>query len=503
MLDASSSYDPGDVSHVAKADDSDTVASTAGSAASNLLFQWQCYDEDNNICPGLILSRTETNTIGAGALADGTYKFVVFVSNGDVIPASDRLIGNATATIQVSVNAAPPVTMSSIDDRISSQRTSYAMSAYVYTSAGCAAPQYYLWALVRTYDGQQNPEDSLLPVPVEDVMTPAMIEAQFSSVSATVDSLGYLYVTVVDDYFPTTALVQGETYKYFLFVADSSEAMSQAKSQIERSLNVPTNLAVSVITSEAFTIDYVPSVGSVSVSPVSGLAITQDFTLLQSQWVDEDPDSLLYAFFLWNIEDALSDPDVVAELAANITLVYNLTGGDAGGGTLPAFPTPDVPLSEIDFTSSLTDNSYKKYNIRKLRDYDRSTTFAPVNLNAGSYYVVGFVKDKLNAVATSLAGLYVRVKTLSADEALSALEDMLASNDPDAITNLVASLVDTPVNVSASQQAAVADSLVNSLGAALGVGDVDSETAANVADTLSAVVGANADVMSQDQLSEA
>merc|ERR1719313_2765140 len=265
MLDASSSYDPGDVSHVAKADDSDAVSSDAGSAAANLLFQWLCYDEDYNLCPGLILSRTETNTIGAGALADGTYKFVVFVSNGDVIPASDRLIGNATATVQVSVNAAPPVTMSSIDDRISSQRESYAMSAYVYTSAGCAAPQYYLWAIVRTYDGQQNPEDSLLPVPVEDVMTPALIEAEFSSVSATIDSLAYLYVTVKDDYFPTNALVQGESYKYFLFVADSSEAMSQAQTAIMRASNVPTNVAVSVITSEAFTIDYVPSVGSVSV----------------------------------------------------------------------------------------------------------------------------------------------------------------------------------------------------------------------------------------------
>merc|ERR1719326_468590 len=139
--------------------------------------------------------------------------------------------------------------MTAVDDRISSQRTSYAMSAYVYTSNGCAAPQYCLWALVRVYEGQQNPADSLLPIPVEDVMTPSMIEAEFSSVSATVDTLAYLYVTVKDDYFPTTALVQGESYKYYLFVADSSEAMSQAQSQIMKSLNVPTNLAVSIITS--------------------------------------------------------------------------------------------------------------------------------------------------------------------------------------------------------------------------------------------------------------
>ncbi|HJL25342.1 MAG TPA: hypothetical protein RMH80_24090, partial [Polyangiaceae bacterium LLY-WYZ-15_(1-7)] len=45
-------------------------------------------------------------------------------------------------------------------------------------------------------------------------------------------------------------------------------------------------------------------------------------TLRQAYWVDEDPDSLLYAFYLWAIEDAITDSEMAAELQANISLVY-------------------------------------------------------------------------------------------------------------------------------------------------------------------------------------
>ena len=42
----------------------------------------------------------------------------------------------------------------------------------MYVSTGCAAPENYLWVLARTYDLQPDPADSLLPVPIEDIMTP-------------------------------------------------------------------------------------------------------------------------------------------------------------------------------------------------------------------------------------------------------------------------------------------------------------------------------------------
>ena len=42
----------------------------------------------------------------------------------------------------------------------------------MYVSTGCEAPANYLWLLARTYDLQPDPAESLLPVPIEDIMTP-------------------------------------------------------------------------------------------------------------------------------------------------------------------------------------------------------------------------------------------------------------------------------------------------------------------------------------------
>ena len=76
----------------------------------------------------MYFGRSSAETIAAGALAEGTYTFTVFVSNGDVAP-EERSVGNASATILVSLSAPPPVSMQEPDARISAQRTTSACGA--------------------------------------------------------------------------------------------------------------------------------------------------------------------------------------------------------------------------------------------------------------------------------------------------------------------------------------------------------------------------------------
>ncbi|CAE7030026.1 unnamed protein product, partial [Symbiodinium sp. CCMP2456] len=185
--------------------------------------------------------------------------------------------------------------------------------------------------------------------------------------------------------------------------------------------------------SNEFIADAPPLAGTVAPNPLSGTAVTTQFTATAPGWVDEDLASVTYAFYTF-------------------PLTQNLSVAPDGGLTVDGgFEPPEVETRLA---------HGKGHRFKGMAGQHESY---PLVMGAGSYFTAVVVRDVLGAISASFAlGPLVEVPQggLTVEQASAAIDNAVASavesGDAGVIMGMLDALVSVPIAANSSEELSAA-----------------------------------------------
>lgn len=231
-------------------------------------------------------------------------------------------------------------------------------------------------------------------------------------------------------------LVKGRTYEIALLQLGTPAEMDNFELQPAADLQQAELDGVKMAYSNEFIADAPPLAGTVAPNPLSGTAVTTQFTVTATGWVDEDLASLTYAFYTFPLTQNLSvAPD----------------GGLAVDG---GFQPP-----EVEWRDSTSPIHWSKLGGTFQINVSDPESNWQVSMGAGSYFTAVVVRDVLGAISASFAlGPLVEVPQggLTVEQASAAIDSAVASavesGDAGAIMGMLDALVSVPIAANSSEE---------------------------------------------------
>eukprot|EP00439_Symbiodinium_sp_Y106_P032148 s3711_g3.t2 len=231
-------------------------------------------------------------------------------------------------------------------------------------------------------------------------------------------------------------LVKGRVYEIALLQLGTPAEMDNFELQPAADLEQAELDGVKMAYSNEFIADAPPLAGTVAPNPLSGTAVTTQFTATASGWVDEDLASVTYAFYTF-------------------PLAQNLSVAPDGGLTLDGGFVPP----EVEWRDSTSPIHWSKLGGTFQINVSDPEFNWQVSMGAGSYFTAVVVRDVLGAISASFAlGPLVEVPQggLTVEQASAAIDTAVASavesGDAGVIMGMMEALVSVPIAANSSEE---------------------------------------------------
>merc|ERR1719379_954649 len=377
----------------------------------------------------------------------GDYEFTVTV-RGD-----DGQTATATTLTTVGTSSAPPAVVEHVDD-VSPQLPSEVRVGVFGNTQGsrgeCGGNAYVSIFMASYKEGSApanfpvRPDQLLYRLDVEETTMDSSDPTLPSSVFESICDPGAGCVLTEGNEFVYVAVYSGEQVLLNRFANKLQGCIGNSSCS---TLGVPGDVVA--IASNPFLVDPVPKSGRLDVDPDTGDGLVTDFLLKQTSWVDNSP------------------------------------------------------AEDLEYKFSVFDRKTGRTQV--LRAWDSSPQLSPVYLAASDYMVIGYVRDAAGSVTSARTNITVNSVQVSTEDIANLMDQQIASSDPDAIMNVVASIAnsdaaaDPSVAADPEKAAELSEKLLGAVSSALAVQTFDNpEDVAKFASSVSSL--SSSPTMSADNI---